>query len=178
VSIDVQNTGSCEGQEVVQVYVRDVTASVQRPEKELKAFAKVALKPGETTTVTLTLNQESFAFYDEAIRQWVAEAGEFEVLVGSSSQDIRATAQFTLKQSVRFGGTESTKARFGMDTTLRQLVSQEETRKILKKYLPSLCNLGHYDMFMGFSLEQIAGFAPQVLTDEVIRELTAELAEL
>jgi beta-glucosidase len=96
VSVDVTNTGDRAGQEVVQVYVRDEQARVARPEKELKGFAKVALDPGETKTVTLTLGGRDLAFYDDAQRAWVAEAGAFEVLVGASSADIRARAGFTL----------------------------------------------------------------------------------
>jgi beta-glucosidase len=97
VSVDVTNTGSRAGQEVVQLYVRDVESRLVRPEKELKAFAKVALEPGETQSVTLTLDERATSFYDDAQAQWVAEAGEFEVLVGASSRDIRCTGVFTLR---------------------------------------------------------------------------------
>jgi len=104
VSIDVTNTGTQTGQEVVQVYVRDVAASLHRPNKELKAFAKVQLEPGERKTVTMTLGRDALAYYDDLEHTWVAEAGEFEVLIGSSSQDIKATAMFTLRETSRFGG--------------------------------------------------------------------------
>ncbi|MEN9935768.1 MAG: hypothetical protein RLZZ387_2347 [Chloroflexota bacterium] len=96
VSIDVMNTGERAGQEVVQLYVRDVATSVARPEKELKGFAKVALAPGETKTVTLTLGGRDLAYYDTARAAWLAEPGAFEVLVGASSADIRARASFEL----------------------------------------------------------------------------------
>src|SRR5213076_2300215 len=78
VSVDVTNTGQCAGKEVVQLYIRDVTATLQRPDKELKAFAKVHLEPGERKTVTLTIAREALAYYDDLAREWVAEAGEFE----------------------------------------------------------------------------------------------------
>jgi len=104
VAIDVTNTGQRAGKEVVQVYVRDITSRLQRPEKELKAFAKVYLEPGESKTVTLTLARDALAYYDDLAHAWVAEAGEFEVLVGSSSQEIRATATFTLTATSHFGG--------------------------------------------------------------------------
>lgn len=96
VAVDVTNTGQRAGKETVQLYVRDVEASLQRPEKELKAFAKVHLEPGESKTVTLSLAREALAYYDDLAHKWVAEAGEFEVLVGTSSQDIRARATFAL----------------------------------------------------------------------------------
>jgi beta-glucosidase len=102
VSIDVTNSGTRAGKEVVQVYVRDPISRLQRPAKELKSFAKVALEPGESQTVTLMLDRTALAYYDNQVQQWVAEAGEFEVLVGASSQDIRATSSFVLTETVRY----------------------------------------------------------------------------
>jgi beta-glucosidase len=94
VSVDVTNTGDRAGQEVVQLYVRDEEAKVVRPYQELKSFAKVALEPGETKTVTLELDRQSLAFYDTAVHDWVTEPGAFEVLVGSSSRDLRLNCRF------------------------------------------------------------------------------------
>lgn len=94
VSVDVTNSGQRAGQEVVQVYVRDVESRLVRPLQELKAFAKIHLEPGERQTVTLRLTRQSLAYYDPAFSDWVAEPGEFEVRVGSSSRDIRATERF------------------------------------------------------------------------------------
>jgi beta-glucosidase len=102
VSLDVTNTGSHPGREVVQVYVRDPESHLQRPEKELKAFASVALEPGEHKTVRLPLTRESLAYYDDRSDEWVAEAGEFEILVGASSRDIRARATFQLTTTERW----------------------------------------------------------------------------
>ncbi|MHB8105643.1 MAG: glycoside hydrolase family 3 C-terminal domain-containing protein, partial [Dehalococcoidales bacterium] len=96
VSIDVTNTGKVAGKEVVQVYVSDIASSVPRPPKELKAFKKVALSPGEKKKVEFTLTKEAFAFYDVKNKDWVAEPGDFEILVGSSSRDIRARGKVTL----------------------------------------------------------------------------------
>jgi beta-glucosidase len=96
VTLTVRNTGKTAGSEIVQLYVKDLKSSVKRPEKELKAFDKVSLKPGETKTVTLQLPATAFQFYDEAKKQWVLEPGQFEVLVGSASDDIRQKATFTL----------------------------------------------------------------------------------
>ena len=94
ISVDITNTGSREGKEVVQLYLRDVESSLVRPVKELKGFAKVSLKPGETRTVSFSLRKRDFSFYDPDQPGWVAEPGEFSVLVGSSSRDIRATGSF------------------------------------------------------------------------------------
>ena len=104
VNVDITNTGQYAGQEVVQVYVHDKQSTLSSPQKELKRFAKVALVPGETQTVTFTLDHSALAYWDDARHAWVAEAGEFEVLVGSSSQDIRLQAVFQLAKTVVFGG--------------------------------------------------------------------------
>ena len=98
VSLQLKNTGSREGAEVVQVYVRDVKSSIDRPMKELKAFRRVNLKPGESQNVTFTLDQAAMSFYDPAKKDWVAEPGAFEVWVGSSSADIRLKGTFELQQ--------------------------------------------------------------------------------
>jgi len=91
VKLMVKNTGTVAGGEVVQLYVKDDSASVERPEKELKAFAKVFLQPGEAKEVELKLNEDAFQYYDEAKKQFVLEPGKFTILVGSSSRDIRLT---------------------------------------------------------------------------------------
>jgi len=97
VSVEVTNTGSVAGAQVVQLYVQDVKASVDRPVKELKAFQKVFLKPGETKTITLSLNERSFQFYDEASKNWKSEPGKFSFLIGSSSRVIAQTVSYELR---------------------------------------------------------------------------------
>ncbi|MFC5379429.1 beta-glucosidase family protein [Aquipuribacter nitratireducens] len=97
VRVTVTNTGSRAGTETVQVYVRDPEASVYRPEQELKAFARVALEAGESTTVTLTLDARAFAFWHVPAHRWVVEGGAFEVRVGASSRDIRAAVTVELE---------------------------------------------------------------------------------
>jgi beta-glucosidase len=92
VSVDVMNTGSRSGAEVVQVYVHDVSASVVRPYKELKGFAKVLVDPGATETVTIELGPRAFAYYDVNTATWRIEPGAFEILVGVSAGDIRQVA--------------------------------------------------------------------------------------
>jgi beta-glucosidase len=127
VSVDVTNTGEQAGKEVVQLYIRDVVASLQRPDKELKAFAKVHLEPGECKTVTLSLDRSALAYYDDLAHKWVAEAGEFEVLVGASSQDIRASATFALtasgaiveQASLREGGSKKYEWEGGLERASR-----------------------------------------------------------
>jgi beta-glucosidase len=92
VRLEVTNSGTRAGEEVVQIYVSDRHAPVPRPPAELKAFRKVALAPGEKTTVLLTLDESSFAYFDAAAGRWTVAPGTFEVLAGSSSRDIRSRA--------------------------------------------------------------------------------------
>ena len=96
VSVDVTNTGTRAGSEVVQLYVSDPVSGVERPAQELKGFAKLALQPGETGTATITLGMRAFAWFDTARGGWVAEAGAFGLRLGASSRDIRGEAGVTL----------------------------------------------------------------------------------
>lgn len=95
-SFTVKNTGKREGAEVVQVYVAPIAAKVDRPVKELKAFDKVELAPGKSKKVTLTLRQEDFAYFDEHLHDFIADAGDYEILVGASCDDIRLKGIATL----------------------------------------------------------------------------------
>ncbi len=92
VNVTIRNTGGRAGSEVVQLYVRPVSASVWRPDKELGSFAKVALEPGGSERVALTLDRRAFATYDVGQGAWLVEAGEYELLLAASSTDIRLTA--------------------------------------------------------------------------------------
>lgn len=96
VTVEVANIGRLSGAEVVQLYVHDVQSSLVRPVKELKAFTKVFLKPGEKSKVELQLDERSLAFYDPHKKKWIAEIGQFELLVGSSSRDIHIKKTFQL----------------------------------------------------------------------------------
>jgi beta-glucosidase len=101
-ALDVTNSGDRAGAEVVQLYVRELSPSVPRPEKELAAFAKVWLEPGETRRVELELPPRGFAFWDVVDHDWRVNPGEFELLAGSSSRDIRARQRIVLQ--TKLGG--------------------------------------------------------------------------
>jgi beta-glucosidase len=96
VSLTLTNAGKKAGAEIVQVYVKDRKSSLIRPEKELKGFSKVFLQPGESREITFNLGDDAFSFFDEKQMKWVKEAGRFEVLVGSSSSDLRSRKSFKL----------------------------------------------------------------------------------
>mgnify|MGYP001055248276 CR=1 FL=1 len=91
--VDVTNIGPIEGKCVVQLYVADKTDYEYRPPKELRAFKKINLKPGETKTVDLELNKRSFAFWNTEIHDWYVPTGEYEILIGESSRDIRISGK-------------------------------------------------------------------------------------
>jgi beta-glucosidase len=97
INLKVENTGEHAGAEIVQLYVQDTKASVERPIKELKEFKKVFLKPGEKKQISFELDKSALSFYDIISKDWIAEKGKFKVLIGSSSKDIRLTGEFTLK---------------------------------------------------------------------------------
>jgi beta-glucosidase len=94
VELQVKNTGRREGAEVVQLYLQDVKASVPRPIKELKGFERVLLRPEQMKVVRINLDARSMAFYDVTKKQWAVEPGQFKVMAGSSSRDIRVSAEF------------------------------------------------------------------------------------
>jgi beta-glucosidase len=178
VSVDVTNTGHRAGQEIVQLYVRDVTARVARPEKELKGFAKVALAPGETKTVTLTLDQAALAFWDDAKHAWVAEAGAFEALIGSSSQAIHARAEFRLSGTAVFGGPAKAPVALSVDQPVKQLLEDDRARMVLETQLPGFADNAGMAATMGMSLAQMAAFAPEQITPERLAAIAADFATL
>lgn len=96
VTVPVKNTGSREGKEVVQLYIRDKKSSVERPVKELKGFCKVSLKPGEEKEVSFTMDRSALSYFDAGSHQWVAEPGAFEAIVAASATDIRGRVEFKL----------------------------------------------------------------------------------
>ena len=95
ITMEIKNTGDRAGAEVVQLYVQDVEASVERPEKELKGFEKVFLEAGERKKVEFVVDKMDLSFFDERENCWKAEKGKFKILIGSSSRDIRLQAEFT-----------------------------------------------------------------------------------
>jgi len=96
VSVDVTNTGKRRGDEVVQLYVKHLNSGVDRPLKELKAFRRVTLAPGQTRTVVLPLKAETLAYWDMARQRWEVEADQVSLMVGSSSADVKSDKTVTV----------------------------------------------------------------------------------
>lgn len=99
VSVSVTNKGQVSGQEIVQLYVRDTKSRLPRPAKELQGFSKLTLNSGETKIASISIDMYSVGYYDTSIPGWIAEAGEFEAVIGSSSEDIRGAASFRVEES-------------------------------------------------------------------------------
>jgi beta-glucosidase len=97
-SIKVTNIGEVAGAEVVQLYLHDKIASVDRPAKELKGFDKVYLAPGESKIVSITLSKRDLSFWDVERNDWLAEEGDFEILLGTALDDIRLSTEFNYQQ--------------------------------------------------------------------------------
>lgn len=102
VKFTVTNTGSLEGKEIAQIYVRDRISSIFRPEKELKAFHKVSLLPNETKEVIITLRKRDFAYYNVELKDWCVESGIFDILIGASSRDIRLQASVEVNSASHY----------------------------------------------------------------------------
>lgn len=163
VSLSVRNAGDREGSEVVQLYVCDVESSVPRPDKELKGFAKVSCKPGETKTVSFRLNKRSFAFYHEGRKDWYAESGEYEILIGASSRDIR------LKEAIRIESTSRWKKQYDEFVTMGELMELPAAKPVLAAMMSS------YQMPEGLSEEE----KERILNDEEdVREIAMDYAAM
>nr|WP_236029259.1 glycoside hydrolase family 3 C-terminal domain-containing protein [Bifidobacterium miconisargentati] len=127
VTVDVTNTGKVFGKEIVELYIGDAgTAPVPRPDKELKGFAKVALEPGETRTVSMTLDKRSFSYYNEDIDDWVVAPGTYRVLIGASSRDIRLSAE------VKAEGTPLPRRPFTAASTIREIQADSKGAAVMQ----------------------------------------------
>ena len=155
---------------------RDTQSALMRPEKELKGFAKVALAPGETHTVTFTPGSPGAGL----LRRRPHAAGwprpeSSQVLVGRSAQDIRLTATFKLTETARFDGPGRAAARLGLDSTLKDLLADEGTRAILDRHIPGFSSNPQVSFAQSFTLTQVAGFDPQTFSDAVLHAIAADL---
>jgi beta-glucosidase len=169
--VDVTNTGKVAGKEVIQLYVRDVKSTIARPEKELKAFAKVELAPRQTRTVRFTLDREAFWYFDVTRNGWATEPGDFEILVGSSSRDIRLTESFSLVPAPRG-------SRLHTGLTVEELLDDPNGRAILAKHIGGFLLMADMSMAKGMTLEQIASNHPTFLSASLLAQIGEDLAKV
>lgn len=125
VSAEITNTGKCGGKEVVQLYVCDKESAMNRPVRELKAFRKVALMPGETVTVNFELDKSAFSYYEPILHDWYVESGDFVIELGSSSRDIRLSTEVAVQ------GTVDLPICFDRNTPLGLILSTRKGQQVL-----------------------------------------------
>jgi beta-glucosidase len=171
VKVDVSNTGKVIGKEIVQLYVRDVKSTFARPEKELKAFEKIELKPKQTKTVTFTLGREAFWYFDAMKNMWSTEPGEFEILVGASSRDVHEKRSLILEPEPRA-------SRLHTGLTIDDLLGDPNGRAILSKYVGGFLLMEDMRMAGGLTLEQVAANHPNFVPQELVEKIEKELAKI
>ena len=171
VRLDVTNSGKVTGKEVIQLYVRDVNATVARPPKELKAFAKVELAPKQTKTISFTLDREAFWFFDVAANTWNIEAGDFEILIGSSSRDIRLRETFVLLPSPRA-------SRLHTGLTVQTLLDDPDGRAVLAKHIGGFLLMADMSMARDMTLEQVATHHPNFVSRSLLARIGEDLAKV
>ncbi len=176
VSFKVKNTGKIAGAEVAQLYIKDTLSTIFRPEKELKGFCKIFLKPGQSVVAEIKLNKRAFAFYNTAINDWQVESGEFDILIGASSRDIRLEAKLnvtsTLENTAIPDYRKTAPAYYGGDTANIPAL-QFET--LLGRNLPKAVNEPddklHLNSTLGDIFEKKRGKIVKRVYDAVLKRL-------
>lgn len=188
VSVDVTNTGSCAGKEVVQLYVSAKESKMKRPVRELRGFDKIALEPGETKTVSFTLDKRAFAYWSVQIHDWHVESGDYEIQIGKSAQEI------ILKDSVQVESETVIPKVFTINSTMGEIMADPKGKMILEQSMKALTSGGPAQamaegaqdesgaisnemvaaMMEGMPLRQILSFVPGV-KKEMLEQLLQAL---
>ena len=129
VKVDVTNTGNCKGKEVIQLYVSAKEGSVIRPIRELRAFKKISLNPGETKTVVLELDERAFSYWNTEIHDWFMESGSYEIQIGKSAQEI------LLKKEVQVRTGRKLPRSYTLNSTLGEVMKDEQGQSLLGEVL-------------------------------------------
>jgi len=178
VSVNVTNTGSRAGKEIVQLYVSDHEARLARPLKELKAFDKISLEPGETGQVSFVLTDRDFSYYDPALGRWVAESGKFDILIGKSSRDI------CLQQTVELQSTQVNFIPITPQSYIKDFLNNPVAKKIFVEFLiehqlisadtPDKTIEGLRNIFMPIA-KSLEMFSQGAITEEILDEFLAQV---
>ncbi len=156
---------------MVQLYVRDIASTVARPEKELKSFKKIELAPGQTRTVTFTLDREAFWYFDVRANTWTTEPGDFEILIGSSSRDIRLRGTFTLLPAPRG-------SRLHAGLTVGTLLDDPDGLAVLSRHIGGFLLMEDMSMARGMTLEQVAVNHPTYVPHSLLMQIGEELGDV
>lgn len=182
VSVRVTNTGDRAGKEIVQLYIHDVESTVIRPARELKAFAKIQLEPGQSEVIGFTLDKRSFAYYNVDMKDWHVETGEFEIQVGSSSRDIHLQTRVTVESTATFIPT------YTRNSTLGDIQRDPANKKLLEQALKQFQEASgfggddagdHADMMDAMMkympLRALVAFSGGAMSEEDMNELLEKL---
>lgn len=187
VSLDVTNTGKVTGKEVVEIYVEAVNSQVIRPVRELREFAKVELKPGETKTISYTLGKRAFAYYHTGLKDWYAESGTYLIHAGSSSRDLREMVSVKMESTVKILMV------YHLNSTVGDILSDPDVAGIIKPLLEKYQKgsaIGNSDgeaaksaisqqmdeaMFRYMPLRQMISFAPDISSPEELYSLIDQM---
>ena len=177
VSVDVTNTGTRAGDEIVQLYVSDLTKETERPEKELKGFERIHLEAGETKTVTMTLDKRSFAWYSEVLQDWYAGSGTYVIKIGKSSREIVLSEEVELisSQKLPIGITEDTILSRFYDNPEAKAYIMELMEPFFKAFNIEGDKMGEV-ITRELPLHGLQGFVG--LTDEQLEETIQKLKEI
>ncbi|WP_077613092.1 glycoside hydrolase family 3 C-terminal domain-containing protein [Clostridium sp. Marseille-P2415] len=189
VSLDVTNTGKVTGKEVVEIYVEAVNSAVIRPVRELREFAKVELRPGETKTVSFILGKRAFAYYHTGLKDWYAESGSYLIHAGASSRDLRETV------CVKVEATVEVPVVYHLNSTVGDILADPDVAEIIQPLLDKYQKgngIGNSDgeaaksaisqqmddaMFRYMPLRQMLSFAPDISTPEELQGLIRQMNE-
>src|SRR5699024_514324 len=176
VKVNIKNTGTVAGQEIVQLYVHDATGAVDRPLKELKGFEKIHLKPNEQKTVTFQLSKRDFAYYHEGLRDWVVPSGEYHILIGESSQSILQKQVITIQSSTVIHKTVHRNTTIG--DIMADSILGPAFKELAQKFgLKSAANMEESEdnqmaqsMLANAPLSAIVGFSQGKVTEEMLTQ--------
>ncbi len=187
VTVNVTNTGTVAGKEIVQLYVAPNKSSVIRPVKELKGFEKVALEPGGTKTVAFTLSKRSFAYYNTQIHDWHVQSGSYEILIGKSSRDIVSSVTIEVAATVKIP------EKYHLNSTFGDIMAHPQGKEMAKDIIDAYRSLNDNSnsdalgegtaemmetMFQEMPLRGLLSFGAGVIKEEALLELVGKMNRL
>lgn len=181
VKLKVKNTGRYFGKEIIQLYIKNIVSTLQRPVKELKAFEKVSLFPGEEKEVILELSSSDFAYYDVSTGNWVVESGPYEILIGKSSRDI------VLSKNIYLQSSYVPQTTYTKNTPIGDFLKNQKSQSILRPLLKNIVQTLTTDKdaqkelltyLSTFSIKKLIILSNGSFTEIMLSELLNSLNEL